>query len=785
MANLSGIKTVREVFENKEVTIVDVPQGGRKKEIDLEKDREYIVPGYQREIRWSKDNVQILIDDLMGGGKFLGTITFSTSTVGKFEIIDGQQRITVITLLLRYLNCVVTENKQVNNLCTIRNESFPYFNEALDYEFDYERMQQTEQRLYNLLCSTDKQNQKDFFKNIWDGITERVNLLTATQQTKLMTALLESELNVIVNEIVGTDSQRKFCVDYFIDINNKSVELDSLDIIRAYAFKEDFADMTQKWIDIQDKCNTLASRVKYTREDLYFQYFVCRVNGEIEYKISKLSKDYKIKENVVVNGKKYASGTYIWNMFKKDSFYSGLLTELNEYLDFIEIVLATETGGADEFKAYFRTDDGDYADETRILNAHTVMNFILRNSDVVPKMMVMKYFLEVLRPEQVKKNKYRIISWIGVVANVFSMGKRDKGSEQIVGRLIQRDWANAIRMYGEKLFKEIPAEIDFGKIVKSDKIITTESGQYMARRYFSMMDSCSGTNIDEDVFKNENITTGDKNIEHFIINREYTYAIYREDGKTVDIEITTPRNFKKYIATMANYLILNSEVNTKLKNRPVYEKIEMLEEEIGQKGLDNVIPSKCCQRHYAVMKDVFYDNGKYPAKKLKEAKRKKDRKNILRTYYTTYLEDEIFRLVKMLSDEEKAFEIEMSYRLQKEGFLKEDIGLIYQTGTNFANVSAEPDGKKKRILLSAELHNPVYGEEDSTNIYARLIDKTQEWLTEKMGTEPELHSSSEYCECEDESFLFEFSVEPQMEIVKEWIKALEEVSGMILQFEQT
>jgi len=229
--------------------------------------------------------------------------------------------------------------------------------------------------------------------------------------------------------------------------------------------------------------------------------------------------------------------------------------------------------------------------------------------------------------------------------------------------------------------------------------------------------------------------------------------------------------------------MLNSKVNSKLRNRPVYQKIEMLEQEIDKNGFDNVIPSKCCQKHYTVIKDVFYNNGKYPVKKLEEAKSKKDKRRILKSYYTTYFEDEISRLVSILSDDEKTFEIEMSYRLQREGFMKEDTGLIYHGDTEFANISAEPDGKKKRILLSAELYNPVYGEEDNSNFYGRLIDKTQEWLKEKTGIEPELRSSLEYCECEDESVSFEFYVEPKMKKVNEWIASLSAVSENVLQFE--
>lgn len=312
-------------------------------------------------------------------------------------------------------------------------------------------------------------------------------------------------------------------------------------------------------------------------------------------------------------------------MFKNDTFYSNLLTELNEYLNFIEVVLATKTGGMDKFKTYFKINDtGRLADETRILNAHTLINTILRNDDIVPKMMVMKYFLEVLKPEQVNNSKYRIISWVGVVANIFTMSKKHKGSEPIAARLFQKDWANAIREYGKKLYKEVPSEIDFGKVTRIGRSFTVESGQYMARRYFSMVDSCSGTDIDEDIFKIENNTSGEKNIEHFIVSREYTYSIYIEDGNTVDVEILIPRKYKKNISMIANYLILDSGINSRLRNRPVYEKIEMLENEIEEKGIDNVIPSMCSQKHYSVIKKVFYDEGKYPAKKLFEATSKKE-----------------------------------------------------------------------------------------------------------------------------------------------------------------
>ena len=627
MPNLSGIKKVNEIICSEEITIYDKPKGGRERTVCLDEGREYIVPEYQREIKWSTENVQTLIDDLRKGSKFLGTITFSTSKPKEFEIIDGQQRLTVITMMINCINEYVEDSRKVINLCNIRNKSFPYFKETLLYKFDFEKIKKENQPLYNAILTNDNQNQRKDFARIWKSITERVETLPLVDKEKLLLALCESELNVIVNEIEGTDTQRKFCVDYFIDINNKSVELDSLDIIRAYAFKEDFIQTTDRWVKIQQKCNILSGKVKYTRDELYYQYFLCNVNKEIEYKISKLSNDYKIKEDVVIAGKEFASGTFVWNLFKNDKFYSNLLEELDEYLDFIEIVVSSETGGDDRFKQFFYDEKGKLVDETRILNAHTIINTILRNDDMVPKMMVMKYFFEVLKPNAVKYKNYRIISNINIIATVFTLSTKRKGSEIIASKVLLQDWQKGIREYSTKIYYEVPEEIGFDKINRDNGVVTTDSGLHAARRYFSMKDSCSissGTlSIDEEKYKNENITSGEKNMEHFIINRDYTYTLFLDDGKTADVELTIPKKQKKNIATIANYLLMNSEINKELKNRPVYEKIDMLEGLIAEKGIDTVLPSVESQMHYYSIKKYMHDESKYPQKKLIETKKKR------------------------------------------------------------------------------------------------------------------------------------------------------------------
>lgn len=782
MRNLSGIKRVEEVLGKRQMYIFD-KINGRENPFCLEENRVYIIPGYQREIRWSAENVQILIDDLKKGSKFLGTITLSTSAAKKFEVIDGQQRLTVITILITYLNKVIPENKRYKELCKIDNQSFVKFNEALNYDFDYLKMEKESRVLYDEILSNDPLSQRNNFKEIWDSVVERVESLSPKERIELFTAVLESELNVIINEIEGTDTQRKFCVDYFIDINNKSVKLDELDIIRAYAFKEDFESMTTKWTNIQNLCNELQGKVEYSRDVLYFQYFICKINKELNYSITKLSEDYTTKEEVEINGKKYSSGTYVWSMFSNDSFYSTLLEDLNDYLNFIKVVIESETGGNVKFKKYFVDESGKRTDETRILNTHTIINAILRNDDLVPKMMVMKYYLEILRPVNVKGNRYKIINQIYVIANVFTMSRKRKGSDQIASKLLQENWEQAIREYAHKMVLEIPSEIGFDKVAKVNKMYTPESGQYMARRYIGMLDAYTWKNgtisVDEEAFKKINNTTGDKNIEHFIINRQYGYTLYLEDGTTADIEIKIPGRCRKNIATLANYIILNSRVNTKLGNRPVYEKIEMLDSEIEKSGINHVIPSERSQLHFYMIKKIMHDESKYPAEKISREKTKSKRKDLLRMYYKQDFEDEFKKLTDALTNEGLVIATRLGYELLKKGFVKVEDVFTFEADTIFSNIEADIDVKNKKLFMMAELYNANYGEEQGGTSYTKLIEEIANIFYNKYGEKPCIRSSNEWGGSDDESFVFSYAFEPKVDNALDFLKTLEEISNTL------
>lgn len=79
----------------------------------------YRVPPYQREYSWQKAQWEELFQDLIeaDGAHFLGTIITLNQTTdavhsGLLELIDGQQRMTTLTLLLAAIYAVLNEHKE-------------------------------------------------------------------------------------------------------------------------------------------------------------------------------------------------------------------------------------------------------------------------------------------------------------------------------------------------------------------------------------------------------------------------------------------------------------------------------------------------------------------------------------------------------------------------------------------------------------------------------------------------------------------------------------------------
>ena len=89
---------------------------------DIRSDKYFAIPKYQREYTWGKKEWEQLFNDIIqnGNGYFLGSIIWVKDTQiskNKFELIDGQQRLTTLSILLLALTSKLNENRAdfINN----------------------------------------------------------------------------------------------------------------------------------------------------------------------------------------------------------------------------------------------------------------------------------------------------------------------------------------------------------------------------------------------------------------------------------------------------------------------------------------------------------------------------------------------------------------------------------------------------------------------------------------------------------------------------------------------
>ena len=125
---------------------------------DIERDVKYIIPKYQRHYAWRKQHWEDLFNDLIENdiGHFLGSIicvsrsTDSLSTT-ELEIIDGQQRLTTISLLYAVIYELLDEIKDPND--ELRNELI---------NLKYRLIQKSDKNQTKLFLSSEGHNFHDF-----------------------------------------------------------------------------------------------------------------------------------------------------------------------------------------------------------------------------------------------------------------------------------------------------------------------------------------------------------------------------------------------------------------------------------------------------------------------------------------------------------------------------------------------------------------------------------------------------------------------------------------------
>lgn len=575
MSDLCGIIAPIKHFMSNTTEEIYISIGSEKYvALSLKEGRVYIIPDFQREIRWESENVAQLIDDIKSGPKYLGNIILTQHAENKYSIIDGQQRITILTMILSCIDKYHAENIDVIYPCKLYIESFSAFSTLLGKYFPDESEEEKE------IAETDKLCQRAKYYELWKYIYNHPILKDKVKAEEFLENLGKSSVNVILNK--STDISDG--IRYFIDVNLKGKQLDTEDIFKSYLFKNDQgSEIRNEWYKFKENVTKTAQyKMNYPLLKLLEHYFYCDLYKDSKYKGLDFGEDFTIKSEFKTreeNPKTFREGIHIIELIRSKKYMLESLRNLNSIIEvMIEIVSSAST--TLKFEKFFSCHEKGREsrldpDELKII--HNLMKKILKDTKYLPKALIMKFTLSTLLCRENKsKEEVQRIYGVYLLAVLFSVFENKKSKDALLSVLKADDhnWYSALIEQIKSYFD--PEKITENRLMAQYKLaINEEEDDYRFR--------CKSLATIYNFFKIENervaiakgklpllykfITDNEKySTEHFIINQNNnkTVSIVVREG-TAEYQYDK-RFYNRYVNSMFNYIFVPRELNSDLKD---------------------------------------------------------------------------------------------------------------------------------------------------------------------------------------------------------------------------
>ncbi len=277
----------------------------------------FLIPEYQRPYVWTPDNVSDLLEDLWFAYEdnpedeyFIGSLVLkkvAESTFNEYEVLDGQQRLTTLTLLLSVLKNI-TEDDLLKE--TLNKKLF-------QRENPYDNIPERQRVVYKIRGNSDKYL-KEFILNGYRVQDDKdVSIKNMDEAIDVMEAFFNDKkdkiksfakylLNKVVFIYVATED-REDAFRLFTILNNRGVPLTNADILKAINIgkiensgEQKLAEgYAKKWEDIQNEFGGDFDRfLGFIRTILLKEKARKSLLEEFEEKIYKANKLNKGKDTV-------------------------------------------------------------------------------------------------------------------------------------------------------------------------------------------------------------------------------------------------------------------------------------------------------------------------------------------------------------------------------------------------------------------------------------------------------------------------------------------------------
>lgn len=316
---------------------------------------QFIIPVYQRNYDWSIPQCQLLLNDILEVGKndninahFIGSIVFihdnlyTSTTIKELTIIDGQQRLTTLTLI--YLTIYQLAKKIHRD--DLENEIINTYiiNQYVKEEKQKIKLQLTENndRALRYLIRGDNQEEFTIYSKIIDNFNYFKKVISEYNYETILTGL-EKLIFVEISLERGKDDPQRI----FESLNSTGLDLSQADLIRNYILMDLKSEEQQRiyqdyWLIIENLARDEITNVSKVSD--FIRDYLTLTHKNIPNK-SKVYEEFKKKyssktnlEEVLLNIKNLAK--YYYKLINPNREIDSDIRKELEYINRMEINVA-------------------------------------------------------------------------------------------------------------------------------------------------------------------------------------------------------------------------------------------------------------------------------------------------------------------------------------------------------------------------------------------------------------------------------------------------------------
>lgn len=578
MANITGtIISLKNFLFNKETQITFKDKGIDIPVLYFRKDRVISVPDYQREIRWQKETLFALMNDISHKEKFLGNIILSAKNNKDYQIIDGQQRVVSLHMLVQYIKCKYAEQiNDIENLITIKLNRFDGFNTFQNYEYDIEKVPP---ELRNNVVESDKLHQIKRLSELYTFIDNSFILDNADKARRFIDNLRMCQINVIVTD----EEDVKSSTEYYIDVNLKGIKLDTEDIFKGYLLSQDssprirnaWVELKEAWLELDSSLESINSKGAYQLTKILEHYIYCDIFQKNEYEKINIDEEFLLTSQCIINSTLYYAGDHVIKVINNNSFMQQVIEGSTKYIKFLTEIIK-EVGGV---PGGLRDLLCELNDKNQRVICNIIKKSIADKALIVPKMLILKYYLSIATGNATKdvcKGIYAVYFY-----SVFFMLFGDKKTDSDTIKRIARS-----QEYYTPLLDAI-SKITSEKRLADSRLIAisrwnsnyeNEQLQYKCKSLATIYNFFKISEKKVTISKAEKVLSflnndSEYSIEHFIVNKSGKV-------KYKDEEYSLPDNVKQYNSYIFNFIFIPQDINANiLEDNPIDKKIELLHQD--------------------------------------------------------------------------------------------------------------------------------------------------------------------------------------------------------------